>query len=188
MKTAIKIALFFVAFAITSCSSGDSVEASDDTTPPPPPTVTMTTEIDGIDYDTPPQIGGNLAENSGGTAFGGSDYYLLKGYKNLNTSKSSFKVGNKIYNIYLAIPKNDLSVGTHAFSSTFTAGDYFADFDISGVVPVETINTTSGSIKVLSYDASTRLLKGSFIFTTNDGVNLADPSHILVGTFEYKLP
>ncbi|CAM4439117.1 hypothetical protein [Flavobacterium terrigena] len=187
MNKVIKIALFSLVLAIVSCSSGDTVEASDDTNPTTP-TVAMTTEIDGVDYDTPPQIGGNLAENSGGASFGGSDYYLLKGYKNLNTSKSAFKVGNKIFNIYLAIPKNDLSVGTHSFSSTFTTGDYYADLDISGVIPAENVNTISGSINVLSYDASTRLLKGTFVFTTDDGVNLVDPSHFIVGSFEYKLP
>lgn len=183
----IKTALFTLVLAIVSCSSGDDVQATDDNNPTPP-TVAMTTEIDGIDYDTPPQIGGNLAENSGGTAFGGSAYYLLKGYKNLSTSKLSYKVGGKVYNIYLAIPKNDLSIGAHAFTDTFNAGDYYADLDISGVVPAENVNTTSGSINIISYDTSTRLLKGSFIFLTNDGVDLVNDSHVLVGSFEYKLP
>jgi hypothetical protein len=181
------LSIFYTFFLVFfSCSSGDSVETNDDISPAG--SIAMTTRIDGVDYNTPPQIGGNLAENSGGTAYGGTANYLLKGYKNLSSGKTIFRVGNKIYNIYLIIPKNNLSLGIHNFSSSFVLGEYFADLDIIGVVPAENVNTTSGFIKILSYDVSTKLLKGNFNFTTNDGIDLLNTSHVLVGTFEYKLP
>lgn len=186
MKNIIKSTLVLVAFAITSCSSDSA--SSGGSNNEPAPVVAMVAEIDGVSFDAPPQIGGNLALNSGGSAFGGSAYFLLKGYKDMNTGKMSARIGNKVYNIYLAIPKNDLSVGIHNFSSAFNSGDYYADLDISGVVPAETVNTTSGFIKVASFDSATRLLKGNFNFTTNDGVDLTTDSHTLIGTFAYVLP
>ncbi|MEC4004223.1 hypothetical protein OX283_006120 [Flavobacterium sp. SUN052] len=177
-----------VVTTILSCSSSDSTDNSNGSGTGTETTVAMVTRIDNVVYDTPPQNGGNLAENSGGTSFGGTSYYLLKGYKNFGSSKIIAKIGSKVINIYLAIPKNDLSVGTHSFSSTFISGDYYADIDISGVVPSENANTTSGFIKITNYDSTTKLLKGNFNFTTNDGVDVAVTSHTLIGSFTYKLP
>lgn len=147
-------------------------------------TVAMTTRIDGVIYDTPPQNGGNNADVSGGEY--GNDYFLLKGYKNVGAGKQA-KIGNKIYNIKVVIPKNDVAVGTHTFTSNLVAGGYYADFDISGVSPDETVNTISGSVTVTSYNTSTKLVKGNFNFTTCDGVNLTTTTHTLVGSFNYIL-
>lgn len=187
MKKVFKIALFLVALTVVSCSSDSSTTTGAGNEPVTPPAIAMQTEIDGVSYQTPPQAGGNLAENSGGTSFGGTAYFLLKGYKSVG-ARMTAKVGSKIYNIYLAIPKNDLSVGIHFFSAAFNSGDYYADLDITGVIPSETVNTTGGFIKVTSFDATTRILKGNFNFTTNDGVDLATDSHSVIGSFEYKLP
>lgn len=182
------ILVFLVMTTLFSCSSSDSTSDTNGSGSGTETTVAMVTRIDGVVYDTPPQNGGNLAEDSGGINFGGSSYFLLKGYKNFAAGKTSAKVGSKIYNIYLAIPKNDLSIGTHNFNSTFNSGDYYADIDISGVIPSENAITTSGYIKVTSYDAATKLLKGNFNFTTNDGVTTTAVSHTLIGSFAYKLP
>lgn len=147
-------------------------------------TVAMTSIIDGLTYDTPPQNGGNSADASGGEY--GSGYFLLKGYKNVGAGKQ-VKIGNKIFNIKIVIPKSDISVGDHNFNSTLVSGGYYADFDILGVSPAETANTNSGTITVTSYNSSTKLIKGSFNFTTNDGVNLTATSHTLVGSFSFVL-
>lgn len=146
--------------------------------------VAMTTRVDGVIYDTPPQNGGNAADLTGGEF--GSNYFLLKGYKNVGAGKQA-KIGNKIYDIKVVIPKNDVSVGTHSFSSSLVVGGYYADFDISGTSPAETVNTISGSITITSYTASTKLVKGNFNFTTNNGVNLTATSHTLLGSFSYVL-
>lgn len=162
----------------SSSNSGGSGTSGGDTP------VAMTTRIDGVVYDTPPQNGGNNADVSGGEY--GSDYFLLKGYKNVGAGKQA-KIGNKIYNIKVVIPKNNITVGTHSFTSNLVAGGYYADFDISGVSPDETVNTISGSITVTSYNTSTKLLKGNFNFTTCDGVNLTTTTHTLIGSFGYVL-
>ena len=186
----IKKVLLLVVFLCTffSCTTSDSTDNSNGTGTGTDETIAMVTRIDGVIYDTPPQIGGNLAENSGGASFGGNSYYLLKGYKNFGTGKITAKVGSKIINIYLAIPKNDLSVGTHNFTSAFISGDYYADIDISSVVPAENANTTSGFIKITNYDTATKIVKGNFNFTTNDGVDLTITTHTLIGSFTYKIP
>lgn len=147
-------------------------------------TVAMTTRIDGVIYDTPPQNGGNAADATGGEY--GSNYFLLKGYKYVGAGKQA-KVGNKIYNIKVVIPKNDITVGTHSFNATLVTGGYYADFDISGISPAETVNTIGGSITITSYNTSTKLVKGNFNFTTCDGVNLTTTTHTLIGSFGYVL-
>lgn len=187
----IKKAIFsiFIFTTIFGCSSSDTTDNnSNGSGIGSETTVAMSTRIDGLVYDTPPEIGGNLAENSGGISFGGTSYYLLKGYKNFGSGKISDKIAGKTINIYLAIPKNDLSIGTHNFSTTFNSVDYYADIDVSGVIPAESANTTSGFIKITSYDSTTKLLKGNFNFTTNNGVDLTAVSHTLIGSFTYKLP
>lgn len=179
--------IFFSAFIITaffSCSSSSSSDNSGTTGTGTDVAVAMTTRIDGVIYDTPPENGGNSADVSGGEY--GSSYFLLKGYKNVGTGKQA-KIGNKIYNIKIAIPKSDVSVGTHSFNSTLVSGGYYADFDILGVSPAEAANTISGTITVISYNSTTKLVKGGFNFTTNDGVNLTATSHTLVGSFSYVL-
>ncbi|WP_329806703.1 hypothetical protein [Flavobacterium facile] len=186
MKKIFNSFIVLLTFFIVSCSTNET--SLNDSQNIPEEAVAMSTSIDGLFYDTPPQIGGNLAENSGGSSFGGSAYFLLNGYRNLNNGFTTNRIGNKIYNIYLAIPKNNLSVGIHNFSSTFNSGDFYADFDVSGVLPTENVNTISGFIKITSFDTTTRLLKGNFNFTTNNGVDLTTITHELVGTFAYVLP
>lgn len=179
--------IIFSAFVLTtlfSCSSSDSNTTSNNTGTPTETTVAMTTKIDGTVYDTPPQNGGNTADATGGTY--GNTYFLLKGYLSAGSGKN--KIGNKTYDIKVVVPKSDLSVGTHFFSSNIVAGGYYADFDINNSSPPEAANTTSGSITITSYNATTKLLKGNFNFTTNNGINLTATSHSLVGSFGFVLP
>lgn len=177
--------IFFLAIILTtlfSCSSDNSsTPTSNGSGSSNETTVAMTTRIDGVVYDTPPQIGGNLADATGGIY--GNTYFLLKGYKNMGASKTAFKA----YDIKIVVPKSDLSLGTHTFSSSIVSGEYYADLDVSGSTIAEVTNTTSGYITITSYNATTKLLKGSFSFTTNDGVNLSAISHTLIGSFNYVL-
>ena len=162
----------------SSTNSNETIIGSGST-----PAVAMTTRIDGVVYEMPPQAGGNSADITGGVY--GNTYFLLSGYKNISAGK--FKVGSTIYTVKIAIPKSDLSVGTHNFTGTITPGGYYADFDITGPIPAETVSTTNGYINVTSYNASTKEIKGSFSFNTNNGVDLSNSTHILTGNFDYIL-
>lgn len=163
----------------TSGTSNSDITGGDGSTT----TAAMVTRVDGVVHDMPPQGGGNLADATGGVY--GNTYFLLNGYKNITTGK--VVIGNTIYTMKIAIPKSDLSVGQHNFTSGIAPGGYYADFDITGPVPTETVNTTSGYINVTSYNATTKEMKGNFNFTTNNGVNLSATSHTLIGTFDYIL-
>jgi len=176
----------FSAFVLTtlfSCSSSDSTATGNTGGTPSETTVAMTTRIDNVVHDTPPQGGGNAADATGGSY--GNTYFLLKGY--YSTASGKAKTGFKSYDIKIVVPKSDLSLGTHTFTSSIVSGEYFADFDVNGVVPAESANTNSGSITITSYNSTTKLLKGNFTFTTNDGVNLTTTSHTLLGSFNYIL-
>lgn len=162
-----------------SCSSDSS--SSPANAPAPEVTPAMTVRIDGTVHDSTPQGGNNTSDPTGGTY--GNTYYQLKAQIDGGTGKT-VKVGNKVFNISLVIPKSDITTGTHNFTATIAPGGYFADFKITGVNPAETSNTTSGYVTVTSYDTSTKLLKGNFNFTTNDG---AAPTHTLSGSFIYIL-
>jgi hypothetical protein len=179
--------IIFSAFILTtlfSCSSDSTaVDNANGSGIPVETTAAMTTRIDGTIYDTPPQIGGNAADATGGSF--GNTYFLLKGYYNTGAGKA--KTGFKTYDIKIVVPKNDLTLGSHTFTSSIVTGGYYADFDVNGVVPAENTVTKSGSVTITSYNATTKLLKGNFNFTTNDGVNLAVTTHTLIGSFNYVL-
>ena len=179
--------IIFSAFVLTtvfSCSSSDTTtDVTSGGTGSSTPTVAMTTRIDGTVYDMPPQAGGNSADITGGIY--GNTYFLLNGYKNITAGKA--KVGSTIYTVKIAVPKSDLSVGTHNFTAAIASGSYYADFDITGTIPAETVITTSGYVTVTSYNSATKELKGNFSFTTNNGVDLTVNTHTLIGSFDYIL-
>ena len=179
--------IIFPALVLTtlfSCSSSDnSTDLTGSGTGGTVPTVAMTTRIDGTVYDMPPQNGGNTADVTGGIY--GNTYFLLSGYKNISAGKA--KVGSTIYSVKIAIPKSDLSLGTHYFSAAITSGGYYADFDVTGALPAETATTTSGYVNVTSYNSTSKELKGTFSFTSNNGVDLTVTTHTLVGSFDYIL-
>ena len=167
------------AFA-ASCSSDDSSSGG---TPTPTP---MTAIVDQYSFSLQPEAGGNFSDPSGGMY--GSDYHLLEGYKlhTVTTAKTTLK--DYKYYIRLAVPKIDVSVGTHNFSNTQLPDGYFADLDIEAVENDNGENeaTISGKIIVASYDMATKRVKGTFNFTTSNGVT-ATETHDVSGTFNYVL-
>ena len=178
--------ILFSAFILTtlfSCSSSTTSDNSGTGGTSNDITVAMTTRIDNVVHDTPPQGGGNNADATGGSY--GNTYFLLKGY--YNTASGKAKTGFKSYEIKIVIPKSDLSVGTHTFTSNITSGSFYADLDVNNASPAEVANTKSGSITITNYNSTTKLLKGNFTFTTNDGLNLTATSHTLIGSFNYVL-
>ena len=182
MKT--KILLLATLFLIISCSSSDSASDNQNPNGGQEPAVAMVTRIDNVLYNTPPQNGSNIADATGGEY--GNTYFLLKGFTLVSSSKNNL-IGNKSYFIKLALPKNNIVAGTYNFTSTIQPNSYYADFDITGVSPPENVITNSGFIKILNYNPTTKEVKGSFNFTTNDGIQTSIVSHTLVGNFDFIL-
>ncbi|CAM3649260.1 hypothetical protein FSS13T_24890 [Flavobacterium saliperosum S13] len=172
--------LFLVTTFAVSCSDENASSNENPTTFP------MSASIDSQSFPMEPEAGGNFSDATGGIY--GSEYHLLEGYRmqSIATAKTTLK--DYKYYIRLAIPKIDVSVGTHTFTNTHIPNGYFADLDIAAVVDDNGENeaTFNGKIIVNSYDVATQRVKGTFEFKTNNGVT-ATQTHVVSGTFNYVL-
>ncbi|WP_298391430.1 hypothetical protein [Flavobacterium sp.] len=145
--------------------------------------------VDGTSYVFTTLNNSNIADASGGLY--GNAYFLIKGNKDTGAAKQgstiSGKIDTKKYEIKLAIPKSNVAVGTHNFASAIQPNEYYADLDITGVAPAQTVVTNTGNIKITSYNATTKKIVGTFTFTTTNG-STAAITHNVNGTFDYVLP
>jgi len=169
--------LVFGLLSLLSCSSSDTSGTSNSSNAT---TAIMTTKIDGYLYDTPPQNGSNIADATGGTF--GTGYYLLNGFKNTANGKLT---APKMYYLKIAIPKSNIFVGTHDFTNNIQPDAYFASLTITG--NNETVATISGNVKITYYNSTTKEIKGSFTFTTSNGVDVTTVTHNVIGTFDFFL-
>lgn len=187
-----KLIFLFLGLSLISCSSdgtddnsgsGGSGGGGSNTTNP------LTAVVDGISYVFATVNNTNIADATGGVY--GNTYFLIKGTKDTGSAKNnstiSGKVGSKKFEIKLAIPKSNVAVGTHNFTSTIQPNEYYADLDITGINPAESAVTSSGFIKVTSYNATTKKIVDTFSFTTTNGSSTT-VTHTITGTFDYVLP
>jgi|GEM_PF-1376077 hypothetical protein len=187
-----KLIFLFLGLSLFSCSSdgtddnsgsGGSGGGGNNTTNP------LTAVVDGISYVFAIVNNTNIADATGGVY--GNTYFLIKGTKDTGSAKNnstiSGKVGSKKFEIKLAIPKSNVSVGTHNFTSTIQPNEYYADLDITGINPAETAATSTGFIKITSYNATTKKIVGTFSFNTTNG-STATITHNITGAFDYVLP
>ncbi|ESU29838.1 hypothetical protein FLJC2902T_03160 [Flavobacterium limnosediminis JC2902] len=177
-------ALLFAAVFAVSCSSDDDSPAGGNPTTSP-----MVATVDGQTFSMQPEVGGNLSDPSGGMF--GSDFHLLEGYKVVNvvgTITSREPIVAHDYYIRLAIPKIGIAAGTYNFTGNQLPDGYFADLEITSesAGEGEDEETAGGTIIVESWDVTTNRLKGTFEFTTNDGVS-SDQTHFVSGSFNYIL-
>lgn len=162
--------------AIVGCSHDDA-----STSTPQPTALAMSAKIDNVLYNFSAQNSGNIADNTGGSY--GSNYFLLKG---VNGSGPAGRIVNKTIEIKVVIPKANITLGTHPFSSSLASGGYYIDMDYLNTLPAEIVNTVGGSINITSYDSTTKEVKGTFSFSVEDGVT--SPSHIVTaGNFDFFL-
>lgn len=169
-----------VSFLTFSCSTDSSSSATGE----PVQDSTMTGIIDGNPYNLAPSTGGELSDPTGGAY--GDTFQLLNGYVRI-PAIARFPQPEKRINIRLLLPKTDLTVGTHFFLDTAEIGNYFADLDIVlGTDAGEDEDTVSGKITVTSYDSVTKRIKGTFEFTTDNGVSTSQ-THAVTGSFNYVL-
>ncbi|HSD15506.1 MAG TPA: hypothetical protein VLB74_12720 [Flavobacterium sp.] len=178
------LTLILVAALAVSCNSDDDTPSggTGETFP-------MSATVDGQVFSMGPENGGNLSDPSGGMF--GSEYHLLEGHKLVNivgalTSKEP--IVQYDYYVRLAIPKTDIAVGTYDFTNPQLPNGYFADLEITSDSAGEGEDevTADGRIIVNSWDSTTGRLKGTFEFTTNDGLT-ATETHVVTGSFNYIL-
>lgn len=176
--------LMLAAVFTVSCNSDDGSSSGGGNSTPSP----MTAKIDGQTYSMQPEQGGNYSDPTGDLF--GPDFHMLEGYKVINvigalTGREPLVPHD--YFIRLAIPKINVTPGTYTFTETQLPNGYFADLEIfsdSGDGEDEVI--AGGEITVVSYDATTKRLKGTFEFTTNNGTSTVQ-THTVSGSFNYIL-
>lgn len=172
--------LFLASMFVVSCSE-DTPSSNENAS-----TFPMTASIDSQSFPMEPEEGGNFSDATGGMY--GSEYHLLEGYKMQSIATAKVTLKDYKYFIRLAIPKIDVSVGTHTFTNSHIPNGYFADLDIAAVEDDNGENeaTINGKIIVSSYDVATQRIKGTFEFKTYNGVT-ATQTHVVSGTFNYVL-
>lgn len=179
MKTAIKIALFFIAFAITSCSSDDKKGGGEIT----PIVYAMKGSLDAGNLKLMRNYAGNNIANPNSIEFGVNNF-TLHGFFDNGSPDARAPIQEKTVEINLVVPKDNIAVGEHVFTNSLVAGEYFADLNIKTNGVAETVNTVGGKITVLTYEPD-GTMTGTFELTTTNGT---DPlTHSFIGEFEYKL-
>lgn len=181
MKNLIKSILFFVSIAITSCGSDDSKPNEVVYTPI---VYAMKGSLDAGDLKLMQNLGGTNRANPNSVEFGLS-YFTLHGFFDNGSPNAKAPIQDKVVDINLAIPKDNITVGEHLFTNSLVADEYFADMNIKLNGVSEIVNTVSGKINVLTYDELTGEISGTFEFTTTNGTNPL--THSFSGEFEYVL-
>ena len=182
MKKVIKGLLFLTAITLGSCSSDDSKPAGSGVFTPV--VYAMEGSLDAGALKLMRNIAGNDIANPSSTEFGLS-YFALNGYYDNASLNARAPIEEKVVEINLAIPKDNIVEGEHLFANTLVADEYFADLNIKINGVAETVNTVSGKITILTYDGLTGKVTGTFELTTTNGV---DPlTHSFSGEFDYKL-
>jgi len=188
-----KLIFIFLGLSLFSCSSdggsdtngtGGNGGGSGNTTVDPFKAI-----VDGSSYVFTTLNNTNIADASGGIY--GNTYFLIKGNKDTGFAKGNGilagKVDTKKYEIKLAIPKTNVVVGTHNFLNAIQPNEYYADLDITGIVPLQDVLTSTGFIKITSYNATTKKIVGTFSFNTTNGLTTTI-THTITGSFDYVLP
>lgn len=185
-----KLIFLFLGLSLFSCSSDGTTDdngsgggsGGGSTTVDP-----FKATVNGTSYVFTTLNNTNIADASGGMY--GNTYFLIKGNKDTGAAKGnvSGKVDTKKYEIKLAIPKSNVAVGTHNFVSAIQPNEYYADLDITGVIPAQPAVTSTGFIKITSYNATTKKIVGTFSFNTTNGITTTI-TNTITGSFDYVLP
>ena len=182
MKKIIKALFFLVAITLGSCSSDDSKPAGSGIFTPI--VYAMEGSLDAGALKLMRNAAGTNIANPNSLEFG-LNYFTLNGYYDNASPNARAPIADKLVEINLVFPKDNIVEGEHLFASTLVADEYFADLNIKVNGVVETVNTVSGKITILTYDGLTGQVTGTFELTTTNGV---DPlSHSFSGEFDYKL-
>lgn len=181
MKKVIKGLLFLTVIILGSCSSDDPKTS---TGTPATVVYAMKGSLDGGGLKLMRNYAGTSKANPNSVEFG-INYFGLHGYYDNSSPNARVPIDEKVVDINLAIPKDNILVGEHVFTNTLAADEYFADLNIKVSGVAETVNTVSGKITILTYDDLTGHVTGTFELTTTNGVNPL--THSFSGEFDYML-
>jgi hypothetical protein len=183
MKNNLKILILLLTVVLFSCSPDDkgAVGNPNDNT-----TIIAKPMQLNIDSQAPLDLR-NTEGNSESVLTGttGSYTHLLFGYYDSGEVARMIPIQQKRVEVSLFIPSSLITVGDHLFSNSQQNNSYFGKINLLKINDItETVTTTNGKITIISYNSVTKLLKGTFQITTNDGTN---QNHQFTGSFEYIL-
>lgn len=171
----LKSLLFILPLVLFSCSSDDGGSNNNSTG------YAMTAKISGATFQANNPFGNNLYSSTNiWDYFPTADFVLLQG-------RQGGIVGNPEINLWLK--KSDIAVGTYTIGTeTFnTPPSHFIDLiDNSNDVSEHTVG---GTVIITEVNMSTKIVKGTFQFTTSDNIGVAIPVvnyTITDGTFRYQ--
>jgi hypothetical protein len=175
------ILLLTLSFLLTSCSS-DSDNNDDDDDDDTTPAYAMTAKINGTNFQANNPFNNNMFSSTNiWSYYPEEDYVMLQG-------RQGGTFGTPEINIWLK--KTDIAVGTYTIGyETFdTPPSHFIDLIDNNNSVSET--TKGGVIVITQVNTSTKIVKGTFQFTSTDG-DVEDPASavnftVSEGTFTYQ--
>jgi hypothetical protein len=181
MRNIFKLIILFILFATTSCGSDDSKPSNGESKPI---IFAMKGSLDSGDLKLMRNLAGTNTADFNSTEFGINNF-TLNGFYNNSSPNARVPIQDKVVEINLAIPKNNIIIGEHLFNNILVADEYFADMNIKLNGVTETVNTVSGKINVITYDELEGKITGTFELTTTNGTNPL--THSFTGDFDYML-
>lgn len=176
MKKILRL-LLILPFVLQSCSSDDSSSSEQDAQPQ----YAMTAKINGVTFQANNPFGNNAYSTTNiYDYFPLEDFVLLQG-------RQGGVLGNPEINLWLK--KTDIAVGTYPVGmETFsTPPSHFIDLIDNNNDEFE--NTKEGTVIITAVNPTTKIVTGTFTFTTsNDANEPSAPVNYTVtnGTFNYK--
>ncbi len=180
MKNLVKIVLLFVITIITSCSSDDPKAVGEYA----PVMYPMKGSLDGEASKLMRNFAGTNRANPNSVEFG-FIYFTLNAFFDNSSQNAKAPIQDRIVEVNLVIPKENVVLGEHLFNNSLVVDEYYADVNIKTNNVVETVNTVSGKINVITFDDLTGKITGTFELTTTNGTDPA--SHTFSGEFDYLL-
>jgi hypothetical protein len=172
-----KISILFLAFSLTMLSCSSSDDSSNSNTPQ----FAMTAKINGTTFEANNPFGTNMFSSTNIW-----NYYPLEDFVMLQ-GRQGGALGVPEINLWLK--RTDIAVGTYTFGleNFDTPPSHY--IDLIDLVSQESEYTKSGTIVITNVNASTKIVKGTFQFTT-----VADPNDpnapvnytVTNGTFNYQ--
>ena len=170
----LKFLLFALPFILFACSSDDS-DSSDNSQ------FAMTAKINGATFEANNPFGTNLYSSTNIW-----DYFPLEDFVMLQGRQGGL-LGNPEINIWLK--RTDIALGTYTFGAETYSTPPSHFIDLIDNSNEETEETIGGTITITEVNTSSKIVKGTFQFTTSDNAEDAVPvvnMTVTNGTFRYK--
>lgn len=176
MKKVALLLVFSFTILFSSCSSDDSSPNQD-----PTPQFAMTAKINGISFEANNPFGNNKYSSTNiWDYFPTADFVMLQGRK-------GGVFGNPEINIWLK--RTDIAIGTYTVNQETFSTTPSHHIDLIDNSTQESQYTKGGTIVITGVNTSTKIVSGTFSFTSANTANDPDATvnnTVTDGTFRYQ--